>query len=570
MCESTSSTVESKVMDQLLYTTKGPKPTMFWLPGNGRNIAPGPSSYRPFDQIVRTVHLYEALDICVDQQMIPKPITSRSIINMNHLHPNHPCKNLQVLWFGTQRSEDEEEHDWYGNVSFSLPVDLLLKHWKHCFLVELMSAPTHTATRLLLTNTDYSSVLTKYDPNTKEGPWLKASFGHLELTDCLRYNNIGYNKHGHTLEFMIEVTPFGQRKILEMCEISFRNHSEATNKTLPHVCHRFQNMANPCPSPFTSSICSRIFFREHSRLGRRLCIAHPRLSRSAEFLMHYYFTMVPPAVPKHHLGSAPDLPRRAFVSYIQHISQFLLQLPNGLLSGQSLLHGKYSGAGEENVRQISNLQFIPWHILAFLECNQMLQKKEENGKNKSQLGHLQVGGNMNQRIQCNTRKGQHHLAKLNHNFPSSPETPELIHQFPPPPLGKFNHNKSGHHGILQHMHQFPPPPPPENFNHSFSDHHGMQYIHQFPPPPLPPPPPENFNHSFPNHRALQYNHQFPPPPPPPPPPPENFNHNFPNHHGMQYIHQFPPPSLGKFNPNFPDHHGMPRHIYQFPPPPHIN
>ncbi|XP_045603187.1 uncharacterized protein [Procambarus clarkii] len=425
-------------MDQHLYTTKGPKPTVLWLPGNGRSISPNLNSYRAFDHIFRTVHVHEALEICMDQKMIPKYIISLSSLNRKFLKHNHPCKNLRVLWFGTNHPEaDEEEHNWYGNVEFRLPVDLLLKHWKYCFLVEIMSAPTHTATRLLLTNKDYSAVLSKYDPYTPGGPWLKTTEGHLGLTDCLRYNNIGYNRHGNTLEFMIEVTAYGQEKILENCEISFVNHSEAKDKSRPHVCHRFQKSENGCPSPFARALGSRIFFHEHTRLARFSRIAKPRLTQSSEYYLQRYFTMDGAlSVPKRNL-----IPPIIIVSptpllnFKHQISQILLQYPDGLLYGCRQLNESCLAMGPLSRMQVSDLQYI----LA-VEFNKKLDENTENGEKKVQSCELLEDVPPTLGTHSDTFNGLCFPGKCQHPWPNYSGNTEDMFSVPPPPLGMPQHN----------------------------------------------------------------------------------------------------------------------------------
>ncbi|KAK8739622.1 hypothetical protein OTU49_003432 [Cherax quadricarinatus] len=481
------------VTDQLLYTTKGPKPTVLWLPGNGRSIVPDLSSYRPFDRIVRTVHLHEALDICVYHRMIPKHIISLCTLNRKHLKNNHPCKKLRVLWFGAQYPEDdEEEHDWYGNVSFTMPVDLLMEHWRYCFFVEIMTAPTHTTTRLLVTNTDYSSMLIKYDPCTVGGPWYKTSSGHLGLIDCRRYNNIGSNRHGNTLEFMIEVTRYGETKILEKCEISFKNHSKARDKSLSHVCHRFQKPELCCPSPVARAIGSRIFFHEHTNLTKVTSIAKPPLSESAQLYLQCYLTMDgAPSVPRPLPFPAPSVPMYAPHPLInpinQHTQQFVLMFPNGILSVNSLIEERCSLVGQIERTQSSDLRFIPSDFLLALEYIRRQRENGENGNINGQTVQHQLGNLPNQEVNGDARDSQTFSEVLQHTCPGRNGFPQFI-RIPPAPIGMFqSHSCQGHTGIFQHswgpihpgMLQANLPNHPEIMHHNLDSGHPGRLHHSW-------------------------------------------------------------------------------------------
>ncbi|XP_050715024.1 uncharacterized protein LOC126997855 isoform X2 [Eriocheir sinensis] len=272
-------------MDQHLYTTKGPAPnTVLWRPREGSSVVLKESDYQPFSQVVRTLHIRDALDICAENMIAPKPIHSVSTLKATVLHwqRSHPCRKLHVLWFSAKLDgEDEDAHEWYGNVEFAIPVSIMLQRWRNLYFVEMVQAPTQTITRILVTNADYSSVLPSYDPRTPGGPWRLTPDGrHERLVDCRRYNSKGYNRHGHVLEFMIEVTHFGMRKILDEVTISFRNHHLALSGD-PHVCHRFGKTFT-CLTPFIKDKSSHLFFKEHHRLIGRQPMATPRLSPSAE------------------------------------------------------------------------------------------------------------------------------------------------------------------------------------------------------------------------------------------------------------------------------------------------
>ncbi|XP_064116852.1 uncharacterized protein LOC135222643 isoform X5 [Macrobrachium nipponense] len=302
-------------MDDLLFEKKGPNPKVLWRPHHGRPVAPSASSYRPFQQIVRTIHVQDALHACLDQILQPKPIYSKSTLNRSFLEKsksNHPCKNLMVLWFGTEpprNQGNEEMHDWYGNVQFGVSTDFLMHRWKNFYLVEMETTPKHTVSRILITNRDYSKVLPLYDPWQEGGPWYITSKGHFVLTDCSRYNGEGMNKNGHTLELMIEGKVLDQMAILNECIITFRNHSK-TVRDGEHalaLCHRSRFSKENCPSPLTSVQASIRFFDQHRRMAMISPVATPRLSESAEKYRRLFYTTFTVPVP---YGTFLSLPRK--------------------------------------------------------------------------------------------------------------------------------------------------------------------------------------------------------------------------------------------------------------------
>lgn len=281
-------------MDRLLYERTGPHPRTLWLPRPGRRLARSPRPYRRFCRVVRTVHVEDAVDICVRRSMPPRPVTSCSRIRQSILRHDHPCRDLQVLWFGVRSDQDDQTmHDWYGNVEFSFLPDVFLNHFRFCFLVEMVTAPTHTMTRLLITNTDYAGALDPYSPYRAGGPWYVDARGeHFALENCARFNDEGVNRHPHELEFMVEMTPFGQQQILKEAEISFRNHEAAADLSKPRACHRFQRFHGGyqgCPWAVSAAVASQIFFSKHRMAAdSHPDIASPRLSVLADYFRQCY------------------------------------------------------------------------------------------------------------------------------------------------------------------------------------------------------------------------------------------------------------------------------------------
>lgn len=271
--------------DQLLkkHPGKGGN-TILWLPGSGRHVSEGSNPYKPFTHIIRTLHLEDAIEVCNTRRIVPKHVITFSSIDSRVLSPSHPCANIKVLWFSTSPTdEDKDAPDWYGNVEFAVDAKILLTQWKYFFLVEMMTTPTHTTSRILVTNSDYSDVLPKYNPNCTGGPWQITPEGQFALTKCSRYKFKGTNIHDHILEFMLEASPKNEKKIINKCRISFKNHEEAKDMKVRHVCNRYQRAGLPCPTPLSRLTAAFYFFIKMQESS--MCWwsnRTPKLSESAE------------------------------------------------------------------------------------------------------------------------------------------------------------------------------------------------------------------------------------------------------------------------------------------------
>ncbi|KAG7174998.1 hypothetical protein Hamer_G015207, partial [Homarus americanus] len=270
--------------DQLLKKRPGKGgATILWRPGSGRHVSEGANSYRPFTHIVRTLHLEDAVDVCTRRRIEPKNVVTFSSIDSRVLSPTHPCANMKVLWFSASSADqDEDASDWYGNVEFAVDAKILLERWKYSFLVEMMTTPTHTTTRILVTNTDYSDILPEYNRYCAGGPWQVTSEGQFTLSKCSRFKFRGTNIHEHITEFMLEVTPKDEKKILKACQISFKNHEDAQDMKVRHVCNRYQRAGQPCPSPFSRPLTAFYFFDKIQQ--NKVCwnTGTPKLSVSAQ------------------------------------------------------------------------------------------------------------------------------------------------------------------------------------------------------------------------------------------------------------------------------------------------
>ncbi|XP_068200906.1 uncharacterized protein [Palaemon carinicauda] len=394
--------------DELLFKSKGPKSKFFWRPRNGRSVVLPNKPYAPFNRIVRTVHVDEALQMCQEQKMEPKPVSTNSCLSMYALkNTNHPCKRLKVLWFGTEPGGDGLEHDWYGNIQFSASANILLNKWKFCFLVELMTAMTHTTTRVLITNTDYSSVLPVYDPYQQGGPWYIDSQGqHYVLSDCCRYNSEGFNKNGHNLEFMIEVTPSGGKGILKECVISFREHLRALDTRLPLRCHRTQFRNEECPFPVSSITASKLYFYRHESMCSLYPTFTPALTEDAKHYLRCYYNVesnVPQSlIPSDQQQFVPNFPPRPIPrGPTPDPSNFLnLQYLGLLESIQSFSQSRVQQRGT-SFSNITRKTITPWGVNNFqqISINQTYQTYPNN--NHSLQGREERRQNRGENPECN-------------------------------------------------------------------------------------------------------------------------------------------------------------------------
>lgn len=272
--------------------------TLLWLPGSGRHVSEGPDSYKPFTHITRTLHLEDALQVCAQRRISPKNIISFSSIDSRVLPPGHACADLKVLWFSACISDQDKEedcHNWYGNVEFAVKASVLLQRWKYSFLVEMMTTPTHTASRILLTNTDFSGVLRPYNPYCTGGPWRVSADGQSALIKCSRYRFMGTNKHPHILEFLLDVTAKDEKKVLKSCQLSFRNHEEAHDLKVRHVCNRYQRAKTDCPTPFPRAVTAKVFVEKLRQMNIPLSNL-PKFSSHSQQLLNEALQLPAPSL----------------------------------------------------------------------------------------------------------------------------------------------------------------------------------------------------------------------------------------------------------------------------------
>jgi hypothetical protein len=116
------------------------------------------NSLQPFDKISHTSHVEQALNIVLDRTIKPGLVFDKSHLNTSRilvswLSPNH--------WFKGYR---------YGNIKFDFDFQSLIKG-KNFYWVEVIENYSPHACRILITDQNRGSILKKYDPTLRNGPW---------------------------------------------------------------------------------------------------------------------------------------------------------------------------------------------------------------------------------------------------------------------------------------------------------------------------------------------------------------------------------------------------------------
>ncbi|XP_076040039.1 uncharacterized protein LOC143024773 isoform X2 [Oratosquilla oratoria] len=235
---------------------------ILWKPDQkDPRVDKGLSAYLSFSHVSRTVHLEDGAKVFRDEGFTPLPVNYFSTLNPSKLPPGDPLTPLRVIWF-SPKSASADEHDFYGNVRFELDMNSVIQMFPYFYLVEMKTAPTYTATRILLTKKKYNhNRLTPYDPFTWGGSWRMSSVGdkleHWYLFDCQRFKDDACNIHGHKMEFMVEANEEEGRDMFQRCSYDFTNHTEARKGNFG--CHKFTRRSMVCPYPYSKQESRRIF-----------------------------------------------------------------------------------------------------------------------------------------------------------------------------------------------------------------------------------------------------------------------------------------------------------------------
>ena len=183
------------------------------------------SHYKEFDTLIHCTSFENAQTILEDDCLKPGFVKDSSVINPNvqlfHSDKNtpvqktrHPLEDTEILWYGPLLKKDllneEKSVERYGNVVFSMNTlsgyegierDNCSSAFKYYF-IETVHYVTQTATRILVTPSEYPSLL-RYDPEQIGGPWHydRETRKHYCLQKCQHVNG---NLVSNTLEILKE------------------------------------------------------------------------------------------------------------------------------------------------------------------------------------------------------------------------------------------------------------------------------------------------------------------------------------------------------------------------------
>ena len=169
---------------------------------------------------------------------------------------------FQILWFAPMK--DLSEHNFYGNVSFTLNMMRIVNHFgSKMYYIDSFVYKTHTATRLLLTKRDYDYTFKPVDLYEEGSPLKRHRWRHAS-TCYSKYSPV----HPHEVEVAIEVDIEDCRWLYRECKVAVNNHICAntkkprTNSFRPHQCHRFNYFGVECPFDY-DEFSAGVVLRSH-------------------------------------------------------------------------------------------------------------------------------------------------------------------------------------------------------------------------------------------------------------------------------------------------------------------
>lgn len=227
-----------------------------WAPKDLHSLAGRWERYKEFSCVIRTVHFEDYKRIRSIEKLDPQPLKKST-----HLRQTMP--DLEVLWFGMP----SDGHNWYGNVSFVVDLDLLLQKLSlRTYFIEVVDYRTQSASRLLLTSKTYEH-LREFDPQIKGGPWfVDENKKNKYLTLARRCRAAEWN--GHTLELMLELTDSEAKEVFAMASVEAADHSEANDEGYMKCRkHRSGRYWTECPTPWSKDVASRKI-RKHGLIKR--------------------------------------------------------------------------------------------------------------------------------------------------------------------------------------------------------------------------------------------------------------------------------------------------------------
>jgi len=241
-CESFNS--QSGRGDSIVFQSDYPEYTI-WKPYSQYKLCVDVDDYTSFENISRVVHFTDFIDIYDS-----KIFTNYSLSTDNHCsleNPNQFNVDYEGLFFGPE--VPRKQHNWYGNVSFKCNIDSFLNRFKlNIFYVETVDYNTNSCSRILLTYKYYHN-LRHYNPRIYGGPWGIDEDGyHFHLTNARRFDSDESSRHGHALEFMIELSEDQLEDLFHFCKIEAVNHSQTMSGYRKCRKHQTGRHWQRCPS----------------------------------------------------------------------------------------------------------------------------------------------------------------------------------------------------------------------------------------------------------------------------------------------------------------------------------
>ncbi|XP_018024711.1 uncharacterized protein LOC108680413 [Hyalella azteca] len=211
-------------------------------------------TYEELDEISRCVHFDD-----FENAVRKKYLAPQSLIN------SHRHLQRQVLWFAP--SQSSSEHNFYGNVSFTIKWETVLeKLGPNLYLLDQAVYNDRSFTRVLVTKNNYDGKLKKVRLNSNDTPMTKSDSGFRHVSYCEN------NERGgpHELQIAIEVDAADAKWLYSECKVSSNNHSDVNSLHSGHnarnsgtisnfesfKCFKFNTAQKcQCPYPWTQDQC---------------------------------------------------------------------------------------------------------------------------------------------------------------------------------------------------------------------------------------------------------------------------------------------------------------------------
>ena len=206
--------------------------------------------YQPITYVGRSIHLND-----YEESFLNGKLKTRAIDGNSYCYSQ--LVGRQVYWFGS--CDTPYAHDWYGNVNLKIELEKLLEYFDYKgYIIDYAEYKTNSSTRILFTSKSINNLpqgfrrLNIYEYGS---PYYMKNGKLNHATNCKRKSG-DYNMNGHNVEIIIEPSEEDAIWLLEVCEKTAVNHSNANQRSFngfqPKICRTFNSLAKmECPYPFT-------------------------------------------------------------------------------------------------------------------------------------------------------------------------------------------------------------------------------------------------------------------------------------------------------------------------------